>query len=127
MSQNSKSDWFSATVVKGKGLAKKLEYPTLNLDKPWLLSGNKEGVYACRVKIRGNTFKGVLYFGPRLILGETEKILEIFVFDFDKEIYGEIVSFQVLNFIRGVQNFPNFNAFKQQLELDCQKAKEILK
>ncbi|MBI4991235.1 riboflavin kinase [Candidatus Gottesmanbacteria bacterium] len=119
--------WFKAKVIQGKRIAHTLGFPTINLDNPTVLHGQKEGVYACLVKLDTKIYKGVLYYGPRLILGEIEKILEIFVFDFEKEIYGETVSFQTLDFIRGVQNFPNFNAFKKQLVLDCQKAKEILK
>lgn len=119
--------WFSAKVIEGKKLAQKIGYPTLNLDAPELLKGKKEGVYAALVKIKGKQYKGLLYFGPRLILGEKENVLEIFVFDLHQEIYGEKVQFQIVKYLRGVLNFSNFDSFKEQLEIDCQKAWQILK
>lgn len=127
MSQSLKNNWHKATVVKGKQLAQKLGFPTLNLDNPYLLAGNKEGVYTCEVKIKGNLYNGVLYYGPRLILSETKEVLEIFVFDFNEKIYKEKINFRLGEFIRKAKNFPNLEAFKRQLRLDCQKALEILK
>ncbi len=114
-------------MIAGKQIGKTLGFPTINLDKPGLLTGEREGVYACLVKIDNSLHKGVLYFGPRLILGEKENILEIYLFDFDKNIYGQTISFLLKGFIRPVENFPDFELFKKQLILDCQSASEILK
>lgn len=122
-----KNSWYQAKVIRGKKIGKSLGFPTLNLDTPSILKGSKEGVYAARLKIGNKLYKGILYYGPRLLLGETVKILEIFVFDFDKDIYGETISFQVRKFIRKVKNFPNSKSFQKQLLLDCQKAKDLLK
>lgn len=120
------NQWFSAKVIAGKKIANTLGFPTINLDNPGLLTGEKEGVYACLVKIDKKLHKGVLYFGPRLILGEQEKILEIYLFDFDKIIYGQTISFMLKDYIRPVKNFPDFNQFKKQLASDCSRAREIL-
>lgn len=114
-------------MIAGKQIGKTLGFPTINLDNPGLLTGEREGVYACLVKIDNSLHKGVLYFGPRLILGEKENILEIYLFDFDKNIYGQTISFLLKGFIRPVENFPDFELFKKQLILDCQSASEILK
>lgn len=122
-----KSAWYKAKVIHGKKLATTLGFPTLNLDNPDVMAGEREGVYACWLKVDKKIYKGALYYGPRLILNETAKILEIYVFDFDKEIYGKEVSFQLVDFIRGVRNFPDFASFKKQLTLDCQKAQDLLK
>ncbi|OGG26794.1 hypothetical protein A2960_01330 [Candidatus Gottesmanbacteria bacterium RIFCSPLOWO2_01_FULL_39_12b] len=118
--------WLKAKVIEGKKLGRTLGYPTLNLDQPYLLTGKKEGVYACKMKIGGKLYHGALYYGPRLILKEKNNILEIFVFDFTKAIYGQEVSFQVLDYIRPVKKFGNLIDFKKQLESDCRKAKSIL-
>lgn len=122
-----KAKWYQGKVIHGKNLAKTWAFPTLNLDNPKILLGEKEGVYACRLKIKGKFYNGLLYFGPRLILGERENVLEIFVFDFGQQIYGETVYFQLIDHLRGCKNFPNLESFKKQLVLDCQKAKERLK
>jgi len=118
--------WLSGKIIKGRGLAKKFKSPTLNFSNPNILLEQKEGVYVCFLKINKKRYQGILYYGPRLILNEKENILEIFVFDFDKEIYGETVFFQLADFIRKPKNFSNFNSFKKQLKLDKQKAIKIL-
>ncbi len=116
--------WIQAIVIPGKRIGKILNFPTINLHDPNLLSGQKEGVYASRVKIKGKEYFGVLYYGPRLILGETKNVLEIFVFDFDQEIYGETVSFQPEKYIRQVMNFSNTRSFQDQLRGDCEEVRK---
>lgn len=120
------NQWMTAKVIPGKQMGRKLGFPTTNLDNPTLLSGQKEGVYACLAKINNDIYQGLLYFGPRLILGEKENILEIYLFEFDKNIYGQTISFQLKGFIRPVKNFPDFEHFKKQLALDCGRADQIL-
>ncbi len=118
--------WLQAKVIPGKQIGRTLGFPTINLGNPKLLSGQKEGVYACLVKIKQEIYHGLLYYGPRLILKEKENILEIYILDFDKDIYDQTISFQLKNYIREVKNFPDFEQFKKQLNLDCSRAREIL-
>ena len=91
MNQKPDNIWLSGRVVRGRGLAKKIKSPTLNFNNPNILLGQKKGVYACWLKINKKIYQGVLYYGPRLILKQKKNILEIFIFDFDKKIYGERV------------------------------------
>ncbi len=128
LSRKQKPDniWLSGKVIRGRGLAKKFKSPTLNFNNPDILLGQREGVYACFLKINKKIYQGVLYYGPRLILKEKENILEIFVFDFNKEIYGETVFFQLAGFIRKPKNFSDFVSFQKQLKQDCHKAIKIL-
>lgn len=118
--------WLKAKVIEGKKIGRTLGYPTINLDNPGLLSGKKEGVYACLAKIGAKIHQGILYYGPRLILNEKDNILEIYLFDYDKDIYGREILFLLKDFIRKAENFPDFDAFKKQLASDCRKAKQIL-
>lgn len=127
MSPNlSTNNWYQAKVIPGKQIGRKLGFPTINLDNPALLTGKKEGVYACLTKIDNKIYKGVLYYGPRLILDEQENILEICIFGFTKELYGKIIGFQLKGYIRPVKNFSSFNLFKKQLASDSSRAKKIL-
>lgn len=116
-----------AKVIPGKKIGRTLGFPTINLDSPGLMTGKKEGVYACLVNFQEKIYKGILYYGPRLILNEKENILEIYLFDFDKDIYEQEIIFQLKGFIRPVKDFRSFELFKKQLADDCQIAREILK
>lgn len=121
-----KAIWFTAKVIPGKQLGRTLGFPTINLDNPRVLGNHPEGVYVCMVKVDKQLYKGLLYYGPRLILKEKENILEIYILDFDKNVYEQTISFQLKDYIRPVKDFSNFEQFKKQLVLDCRTAREIL-
>ena len=119
--------WYKGKITQGYKLGTSLGFPTLNFDNPAVLDAQKKGVYACQVKIKENIFNGVLFFGPRLILGESKNILEIFVFDFAQKIYGEVVSFRLIKYLRPPKRFDNPTMLKKQLIDDYRKAKHVLK
>ena len=121
-----KDNWYTGKIIRGKGIGKTLGFPTINLENPNVLRGKKEGVYATLVEINDEIYHGVLYYGPRLILNEKENILEIFLFDFDREIYHQRVEFHLKDFIRGVKNFSSFEELKKQVKGDSSCAKKIL-
>lgn len=118
--------WFTCRVIHGNHIGVTLGFPTLNLEHPDILSGQKEGVYATEVKIKEKVYQGALFYGPRVMLGETHQVLEIFVFDFAGNIYGAHVSFQLGPYIRGIKKFKSFEELKIQIEKDCQKVKGVL-
>lgn len=117
------SKWFNSQVIHGSRLGRLLGFPTINLDIPTGLEQIKQGVYAARLKLENKSYIGALYYGPRKMLGETKNRLEIFVLDFHKTIYGDIISFQILNFIRPPKDFADFPEYKKQLYLDIKKIK----
>ena len=110
--------WYEGIVISGSQLGRTLGFPTANLDPSLLAHVTKEGVYAASVRIDGQTYVGALYIGPRLILDETKRVLEIFVLDFDGDLYGKMVDFQLGTFVRGPMDFDTFDALTTQLEAD---------
>lgn len=110
--------WYKSTVHKGDQLGRTIGFPTLNLDATVLPEDFPQGIYASIVKIGKNEYKGALYFGPRLVLGETKNVLEIHVIDFEKEIYGQEVAFRIGAFIRPITNFSSMQEMQKQLEKD---------
>ena len=117
--------WYEAEVVHGNKIGGVLGYPTLNLSNPKLLAGFETGVYAANVKIADKIYQGVLYFGPRKVLSETYNILEIFLLNFDLQVYGEKISFRLIQFIREVMDFKNFDSLRKQIEKDVNQAKSV--
>src|SRR5687767_10530631 len=83
--------FFSGTVVHGDKLGRKLGYPTANLkikDEEKLVPGN--GIYAVYAELAGesNRFKGMMSIGFRPTVDGKKRVIEVNLFDFDREIYG---------------------------------------
>ncbi|MBP7857828.1 MAG: riboflavin kinase [Candidatus Saccharimonadales bacterium] len=110
--------WYSSKVVRGDQYGRTLGFPTANLDAAVLSHVEKEGVYACRVRLGKQFYRGALYLGPRIVLGETKRVLEIHILDFDQEIYDETLSFQLGPFIRPPMDFKNTDELKAQFSRD---------
>jgi riboflavin kinase/FMN adenylyltransferase len=115
------------TVVRGAGRGRTIGVPTLNLAPP---DGRKllppDGVYAVRVKVGSRQLGGMMNQGPRPTFGEHARTLEIHLFDFDGELYGETVDVEWIRRLREVQAFPSREALVAQLERDRQAARVSL-
>jgi riboflavin kinase/FMN adenylyltransferase len=114
-------------VVRGAGRGKTIGIPTINLAPP---DARKllppDGVYSARVRVAGKTYGGMMNQGGRPTFGEQARTLEIHLFDFDGELYGEAVEVQWIRRLREVQAFPSREALVAQLERDRQAARASL-
>lgn len=119
--------WLTGRIIRGRRLGTSLGYPTINIDNTPSMKGYKEGVYACLIKLSDVVYQGILFFGPRLTLRERNNIIEIFIFGFVGDIYGEKVEFQPVEFIRQPVLFKNTGTLRKQLEKDCKTAQNLLK
>ena len=115
-----------SNVYSGQRVGRTIGFPTLNLESSSIPPNTKKGVYASWVTIQGKRNKGALYYGPRLVLGESEDVLEIYVLDFDQDIYGQQVSFTLEKYIRGILDLPDLTALKNQLAADAQAVDDAL-
>jgi riboflavin kinase/FMN adenylyltransferase len=109
---------YFGTVVKGLGNGKKFGFPTINIK---LINNELEidnGVYATLANIHNQAVKGMLYVGTRPTLDLSEKTIEIHLFDYDKNIYDEQISFQILHKIRDEIKFETSELLIQQLHRD---------
>lgn len=114
-------------IVHGKGLGRTVGMPTANLQ---VMRGKlpEEGVYATRVKIAGKTWDSITNIGRRPSVDDEKTItVEIFIFDFEQDIYGEIVELEIYKFLRGVKKFKDLQAVKEQVKKDLIEASEYFK
>ena len=114
-------------VVRGAGRGRTIGIPTINLDSPdprKLLP--PDGVFAVQVTIGQRRFGGMMNQGPRPTFGEPARTLEIHLFDFDGELYGETVNVEWVRRLRDVQAFASREALVAQLERDRQAARASL-
>jgi riboflavin kinase/FMN adenylyltransferase len=122
--------WFvSGEVAHGDKRGRDLGYPTANirLDRN---CGLKHGIYAVRVG-RGEAkdrtrFDGVASFGRRPTFDNGPVLLEIFLFDFNGDLYGEMLDVAFIGFIREELKFEGVEALVRQMDDDSARARERL-
>ena len=115
-------------VERGLGRGRTLGIPTINLAPPdprKLLP--PDGVYAVRVEWRRVRYGGMMNQGARPTFGIAERALEIHLFDFDEDLYGEAVTVEWVRRLRDVQTFPSRDALVEQLARDARAAQDSLK
>lgn len=121
---------FSITgmVIKGEKIGRMIGYPTANID---IDSHHKlipaDGAYAVKVKHANELYDGMLNIGFRPTVGGSTKTIEVHIFNFDKEIYGDSVSIYFMDKIRLEIKFEDVEALKNQLGIDKEKAKLLLR
>ncbi len=118
--------WQKGKVLVGEKLGRKLGFPTANLDLNVWPASCKSGVYAAFVRYKNKSYKSALYFGPRMVLGETQNVLEIYILDFKKEIYGQTLFWQIGKFIRPPMDFSSLEALKIQLQKDVEEIRRLI-
>jgi riboflavin kinase/FMN adenylyltransferase len=110
---------FEGKVVKGDQIGRTIGFPTANLayiDPDKIHIG--EGVYAVSVTINSRNFKGMLSIGKRPTLNDTQERVEVNIFDFDDEIYDQLVTVMVHHFIRPQYKYDNLHLLTEQIEKD---------
>jgi riboflavin kinase/FMN adenylyltransferase len=118
--------WKVAGVVQGgarRGTG--LGYPTANiaLGKGATLA---HGIYAVHVGVAGERHQGAAYLGTRPTFDDGSPVLEVFLFDFDGDLYGREIEVEFVEFLRGDRKFDGPEALKVQMDADCARAREIL-
>lgn len=114
-------------VIQGKQLARTLNYPTANIRPSGVLP--PLGVYAVQVEIQGTPYFGVANLGirPTVAAQQGELMLEVHLFDFDKDIYGEHLCVRPIEFLRPECKFASLAELKAQLAHDSSQALAICK
>lgn len=109
----------SGIIVKGKQLGRTIGFPTANIQVREIAKlVPADGVYAVKVYYREEEFGGMLNIGNRPTVDGTFKTIEVNIFNFDREIYGENLKVEFLLKIRNEQKFNGLNELKAQIALD---------
>jgi riboflavin kinase/FMN adenylyltransferase len=114
-------------VQRGRQLGRKLGYPTANVDLADYVTP-RFGVYATRTRLSdGREFKGVANVGVNpTVQGVTRPLLEVWLFDFDEDIYDRVIETDLIAFLRPEEKFDGLEAMTEQVMKDAARAKAIL-
>ena len=123
-----------------------------SLDRPWVVRGPVEhgdqrgrtigfptanislgdycrpafGVYAVRIRVNSQVHDGVANVGRRPTVNGTTERLEVHIFDFASDIYGQMAEVEFIRFLRPEQKFNGLDALKAQIEQDAVAARSVL-
>jgi riboflavin kinase/FMN adenylyltransferase len=131
------------TVIRGTTLGRILGFPTANID-PHHEVIPATGIYAVKVVLGKNKLKGVCYIGIRptiktrgrfyfsknrtvpIVLKNNKVNVEVYIFNFKKNIYGKYLEIQFVKKIRSDRKFPSLTLLANQIKKDVASAKKIL-
>lgn len=116
-------------VATGQNIGTKIGYPTANIlvtERHKLIP--KNGIYAVKVNLEMGTYGGMLYIGNRPTVDDDDHIsIEVNIFDFYFNIYGEKIEVELIDWIRGDQKFDGLEELKAKLADDKIDSLAILK
>lgn len=106
-------------VVKGDGLGKKINYPTANIfiEETYKIIP-KDGVYLIETIIKDKLFNGMMNIGHRPTIGTNIKSIEVHLFNFNEDIYDQVISVKMISKIREEKKFSSIQALQEQLVKD---------
>ncbi len=110
----------TGTVVHGNKIGRTIGFPTANLN---ILENYKlipsEGVYIVEVDFMNETLFGMLSIGRRPTIEDEGKLsIEVYLLDFNREIYGAVLTLRLLHWIRGDKKFNSLDELIQQINND---------
>ena len=116
---------FSGKVVHGQHLGRTIDIPTANI---WLPDQRLpiKGVYAVKCKLNNKQLIGIANMGTRPTVGGNKPVLEVHLFNFNKNIYSQRLQVRFIKKIRDEKKFDNLDMLKLQIQEDISLAKNIL-
>jgi riboflavin kinase/FMN adenylyltransferase len=119
--------WFVLAEVRhGDKRGRTLGYPTANLALD--SCGLAHGIYAVRVRLTdGRLVPGVASYGRRPTFDDGAPLLEVHLFDFSGDLYGQEVAVELLAYLRGEEKFSSAEALIAQMDVDSARAKAAIR
>lgn len=119
--------YITGKVVKGKGLGRKIGFPTANIEiaEDYKLIP-KNGVYVIKTSIENKLVYGMMNIGMNPTVNGTKKTIEAHFFNFNNDIYNQTLKIEFVARLRDEQKFESVELLKKQLKLDEKNAKVFI-
>lgn len=111
-------------VVRGNMIGRTIGFPTSNIliDESMVTPSN--GVYITRCNYNFKQYEGITNVGIKPTIGDNKRVIETHIFDFNKDIYGREIKVEFIKKIRDEMKFPSVDDLAEQIQRDCQTARE---
>ncbi len=117
--------FIEGVVVEGEKRGRKIGFPTTNVRTDWELLP-RPGVYATYAVIKGRRFKSITNIGYRPTFGESDLLVETYIFDFSEDVYGAVIRVEFVKRLRDEKKFNSVNDLISRIELDVKEVRDIL-
>lgn len=121
--------FFSGSVIQGNQLGRTLGYPTANIqvnDAAKLIPGNAVYAVECSLENEYPILQGMMNIGLRPTVDGNNRVIEVNLFNFNRDIYGKYLTVNIKRKMRAEQKFSSLDALKAQLSADEQLAISLL-
>ena len=114
----------SGQIVHGHHRGKDLGFPTANMAVPARRAVPADGIYITRSYLSSAALPSVTNVGDNPTFQDTERMVETFILDFDRDIYGRGMRVEFLKRLRGEETFDSVDALVAQMNRDIQQARD---
>lgn len=108
----------SGKVIHGKKIGRTIGYPTANIEVDAIKLLPKKGAYIVEVFVRNEHYKGMLSIGTNPTVNGQKVTVEVYILDFNADIYGEEISVNFREFLHEEIKFESLGKLIEQLDLD---------
>jgi riboflavin kinase/FMN adenylyltransferase len=113
-------------VVTGAGRGAGMGIPTANLEIDPEQAIPLDGVYATRAYVNGKLYQSMTNIGNNPTFGDSERGVEVYIIDYQGDLYGREMSIDIVERLRGEERFSSVAELKKQIAEDVKKGKAIL-
>ena len=113
-------------IVRGDARGRAIGFPTANLETQRYAAIPADGVYAGWLEQRGKRYMAAVHVGTNSTFAGTDRRVEAFVLDFDGDLYGEHVTIELIERLRGSVRFPGVEELVAQMNLDVASTRDLL-
>ena len=113
-------------VVTGDKRGRTLGFPTANVNVNKAMAHPADGIYATWALVDGERLPSATSIGVRPTFGLSERLVEVYILDFDGDLYGQELEVEFVDKLRDQETFTSLEALVEQINLDVANTREML-
>lgn len=111
-------------VVDGRQVGRTIGFPTANILYPKEKLPLKTGVYETRIRLNGDTYRGITNYGNRPTFDDDALLTETYLDGFSGDLYGKTLKIEFVRYLRDIRKFDDADGLKKQLQTDVERVRD---